>query len=76
MKNLWKKWKTLTKKIVSVQANIVLTIIYFVIFVPLGVFLQIFSKKTLLGHRYKVRHNTNWIKRKKVIYDLPFARQQ
>jgi len=76
MKNLWKKWKAITKRIVAVQATVVLTIIYFVFFVPLGIFLQVFSQKTLLGHRYKVRRNTNWIKRKKIIYDLPFARQQ
>jgi hypothetical protein len=76
MSQSWKKWLIITKKIASVQAGILLYIIYYIIIFPLGLFLRICFKHKLLGHRFNSRANTFWIKKTKTKQDLVFAREQ
>lgn len=76
MKNFWQKWQKITKKIVSVQATVLLTIVYSILIIPLGFFLKLFSKDILLGHRYSKKPHTFWIPVKKIKQDKAFAEGQ
>jgi len=76
MSTIWKKWIQLSKRLVGFLATILLTVIYLLFIIPLGIFLQLFFKNALRGHRYHFRKNTYWIKRKKTTYDLTFAKEQ
>ena len=44
MRNIWNSWKNLIKKITNVQVNVILTIIFAVIIVPLAFVMQILNK--------------------------------
>lgn len=76
MKKVWKKWLKITKKVVNVQANILLSLFYAVFIIPFSIFLKMFFKNALLGHRYAKRKNTYWVKKKNVKHDLKFAQEQ
>lgn len=76
MKHGWNKWVKLSKKIATVQVNVLLFLFYFALIVPMGIFLNLFFKNVLLGHRYQKGNNTYWIKRKKLKQNLVFAREQ
>lgn len=75
MKNLWQRWKVITKKIVNVQASIILIIIFILFFIPLGVFLNLFFKNITSGNK-SIKINSFWIKRNKVVHDLKWAKEQ
>lgn len=76
MKKVWNKWQAITKKIVNMQANIVLFIIYFLLIIPLGLILKTFFPKVLFGHRHQARKGSFWIPYKKTTYDISFAKKQ
>ena len=76
MKVLWKKWVNITKKIASFQANILLTIIYLILIIPIAIILQRFFRNALLGHRYSRSGNSYWIKHKRIKHDFSFAHEQ
>lgn len=76
MTKLWRKWVILTKKFASFLASFLLTIIYFLIIIPVGVFIKIFAPKALLGHDSFQKKNTFWIKKKQTKHDINFAKQQ
>jgi membrane-anchored glycerophosphoryl diester phosphodiesterase (GDPDase) len=76
MKSVWKRWLVISKKITGVQATIVLFILYFLLIVPLGLVLNLFFKKLLYGHRFKVKKDSFWIPYPKTRYDLTFAQKQ
>jgi len=44
MRNIWNSWKNLIKKITNIQVNVILTIIFAVIIVPLAFVMQILNK--------------------------------
>jgi len=76
MKYIWKKWLLISRKLVSVQAAIVLTICYVLLILPLSLLLQILFKKVLLGHGYQKRNNSYWIKHNATRQDIHFAQEQ
>jgi hypothetical protein len=76
MTKLWRKWVILTKKFASFLATLVLTIIYFLVVAPLGIFIKLFAPKVLLGHDTHQKTNSYWIKKKQIKQDLSFAKQQ
>lgn len=53
MKKLYNNWKKLAEKIGSFQATIIFSILYFIIFFPVGIFVRIFADYLSL----KVRSN-------------------
>lgn len=76
MKNSWSKWKIISQKVTSFQATVVLTILYIIFLLPLSFFLRLFFKQVLLGNIHKKNKDTFWIKRKKVHYDISWAKKQ
>ena len=44
MKKIWEKWKSVAEKLGVVQANIVLSVLYYLFIVPIGIFASIFTK--------------------------------
>ena len=43
MSKLWNKWKKLTEKIGNFQAGIIFSLLYFVIFVPFGLIVNLYK---------------------------------
>ena len=76
MKNAWKTWLKISKKLSSVLANILLTIIYIIFIVPLSLLMQQFFRKSLAGRMHEIKKNSFWIQRKKIVQDLAWAREQ
>lgn len=76
MKNAWKKWIKITKKIMHIWANIFLFIIFFVLVVPFSYLIKFFSKDSLLGHNALAKKGSYWVKKEKVKYDINFAKLQ
>ena len=73
---IWKKWIKVNKKASGLLADILLTVIYIVIIIPIAFLLQIFFKKSLLGHAHKSKKNSFWSKKDKITHDLAWAREQ
>lgn len=69
MKKIWNKWKRISLFIVNIQANIVLTVIFVILFIPLGFIYRFFNKNN------KNKRNF-WEKKKKFDSDINFAKQQ
>lgn len=76
MKHLYSKWKRFTQKVVIVQSNIIFTVIYGVIFIPLSLLVKLFSKRLLRSFDINSDSPTNWKKREKEKYSLKWAKQQ
>ncbi len=77
MKNTWKSVKAIAKKIANVQADIVLTIVFFIIIVPMGIVMRYFFKKSLLRTAPKSDGmKTYWISRVPSLQTLSEARRQ
>lgn len=66
----------IVNKSVSVQAYLVLSIVYIVLIMPLGFFLQVFFKNTVLKDIYPHKKTTYWVSRKKQQYNLTWAKKQ
>jgi hypothetical protein len=76
MKKIWISWLKISRKLSVFLANILLTVIYFILFVPLSFVMQLFSKKSLTGHLESTKKNSFWIQRKKETQDLFWAQEQ
>lgn len=76
MKNAWRNWIKITKKIMHIWANIFLFIIFFILIVPFSFFIKFFSKDSLRGHNVSTKNGSYWIKKEKVKYDINFAKLQ
>jgi len=53
MKTAWKKWKYFSKKFASFQADIVLSIIFFIFIIPISLVLKLKTSKKI---------NSTWTK--------------
>ena len=76
MKYFWKQWLKITKKIASFFATIILTIVYYIIIVPIGFFLRLVYKEQLLGHGNTIKTNSYWTKKTNRKQDLKWAKEQ
>lgn len=76
MKTAWHKWLKLSIKLMHIWANIFMFIIYYIFIVPLSFILQVFFTQALLGHGNYKKDNSYWIKKKKVVQDITWAREQ
>ena len=65
---LWSRWKTLAHRAARVQSNIILTVLYFVVLVPLALLRRPFANP-LAG-------SPVWRERPSVPHDLVSARRQ
>ena len=74
MKKLWRSWKKFSAKIAKFEANLILSILYLLVFLPLGLFLQIFSRKTFEGPARN--KNSYWQKIENSKQDLGWAKRQ
>lgn len=76
MTNIWKRWLKITKRFSAFLATIILTFVYFVIIIPLGVFFKLFAKGSLSGHGYANKKNSYWVKKLPAKQDISWAREQ
>lgn len=70
---IWTHWKEIAQYIGDFQSRIILTLFYFTVLVPFGLFTRLF------GDPLRVRPRTgdsNWSPRKAQDVDLPTARRQ
>lgn len=72
---MWKKWKEIARKATSIQLNILFTILYILIIIPLS---SLIRKNLLKTVRIKIDKNKKsyWIKKEKFVQDLKWARKQ
>jgi len=64
LKDLWRWWQKIAKKIGDFQARLILTLFYFVVVLPLGLIVRLFSdplgrKKTSAGWEVKSETPSN-----------------
>lgn len=76
MKTLIEKWFKIVRKIINIQSNVLLFIVYYLIIVPVSVCLKIFGSKRLMGYSYFPKENSNWSIKIKQKHDLIWARSQ
>ena len=76
MKQLWKKWSRISKKIARVEADIILFIFYYIIIVPISLFIKLFFNNVLQSQQSVKSNASYWKKRKKLTQDFDFAREQ
>ena len=43
LRNLWNRWKAFGQKIADFQARLILTLVYFIIVLPFGLFVRLLS---------------------------------
>ena len=67
--SLWARWKAFARVAARVQSNIILTILYFLVFLPLALVRRPFAGK--FGG-----HADHWLERQPGPHDLPAARRQ
>jgi len=76
MNKYWEKWVKIVKKVVSIQSSVILFLIFYILILPIGLFLKTFSKKSLIGSQGKEKQNSYWITRDKVKSGIIWARAQ
>lgn len=67
--SLWARWKAFARVAARVQSNIILTILYFLVFLPLALLRRLFAGQ--FGG-----HADGWLERQPAPRDLPAARRQ
>jgi hypothetical protein len=72
----FRRYLQITKQAASVQASILLGIVYFLLLVPLGLFFKISSPETLRGYGYRKKHKSFWIPKDNKQHDLNWAKRQ
>lgn len=68
-KSLWARWKTLARHAARIQSNIILTVLYFIVFLPLALIRRPFSPP--FGSDADA-----WRERQPVEHDVTSARRQ
>jgi hypothetical protein len=76
MNNYWKKWTRIVKAVVNIQASVVLFLIYYIFVLPIGLYLKMFSRKSLIGSLGREKENSYWIIREKAKIGLLWAKAQ
>jgi hypothetical protein len=67
--SLWARWKTLARHAARIQSNIILTVLYFLVFLPLALVRRPFAAHLQAGAG-------SWRERDATPHDLPSARRQ
>lgn len=70
MKNAWSKWKIIAGKVGNIQADIFLTVIYFLIILPISLI------RKLSGNGKDIERASYWIIRPKFKQDMNWAKKQ
>ena len=68
-KSLWARWKTLARHAARIQSNIILTVLYFLVFQPLALIRRPFSPAFGSG-------SDRWREREPAPHDVSAARRQ
>lgn len=68
----WRKWRKIARKISNFQADIALTVIYFIFVIPISTILKIFFKSNL---KIEEIDDSKWIKRGKIKQNLSWAKK-
>ena len=71
MKNVWTRWKRIAKIAANIQANILLSVVYFLIMVPVSVIF-----KTLILFKNEKKSSSYWSTRRKIIQNMDWAKRQ
>lgn len=69
----YRQWKKIAKKIAGFQADVILFLIFFIVLCPLSLLFRKLSKNNSFKEQ-NVR--TYWVKRKKTVHDITWARLQ
>ena len=75
MRKKWKSWIAISKKISGFLANIVLTIFYIFVIIPVGLIIKLVFPQVYQG-RVIVKKQSYWIKREKIEQDIKWAKEQ
>ena len=71
LKYIWEGWKVLARKIGTLQARIILTIIYGIIILPVGLCVRLF------GDPLRIKKLPDrWLDQPDKIFDMEWARRQ
>lgn len=72
LKKIWRRWLPIAKAIGNFQSQLILSLFYLVIFMPLGIFFRIFADP----YAAKKRSRSNFIKWEHPKENLEEARRQ
>jgi hypothetical protein len=50
LRKLWNRWKAFGQKIADFQARLILTLVYFIVVLPFGVFVRLLSDPLAVKH--------------------------
>lgn len=75
MKSAWGKWKKIAKKATAIQANILFTILYILMIIPLCFLVKNNLSKSL-QIKIDKKKKSYWIKKEKRVQDLNWAYKQ
>lgn len=76
MNKFWVKWVRIVKFVVSIQSSIILFVIYYLLILPIGLYLRFFSKSSLKGRFKAEKEESHWVIRNKVSTNILWARSQ
>lgn len=68
-RDLWARWRQLARAAARVQSNVILTVLYVLVLVPLALLRRPFAPAFGAGH-------DAWLERSPTPHDLPSARKQ
>lgn len=74
MNFFWKRWKKIAGKVTDFQANIILTIIYIFIIIPIGIIFRLFVKNS--QNKSDSAKKSMFIKKRNFKQDLEWAKRQ
>jgi hypothetical protein len=72
IKKIWSLWKSFAQKVGNFQARIILSILYFLIVTPIGLFIRLFRDPL----RLKERSNSYWLPVEDQTIDLDNTKRQ
>jgi hypothetical protein len=75
MKKIWKGFNNFAKVIGRFQMNVLLSLIYIVILVPMSIIAKIFFAKQFAKNNNTKDRKSLWLKKPKQKYDLKWARK-
>jgi len=71
LKRIWDAWKRLAHKIGNFQARVMLTLLYCVVLMPIGVLVRLFADPLRIK-----KYPTQWLEHGNETMDLQWAKRQ
>lgn len=71
MQNAWHRWMNITKKVVDIQANILLGVIYFALILPIS-----FIRKANIINNKITKKQSYWVRKYAGKQDITWAKKQ